>query len=88
MNVLRDIFQLEKGQIWIALTHVANGAEIAHAFSYGSMGWNAYGVIPLLLRYLNNGDYAAFSGFPFREHREEWETLLAFLLVWVDEDEL
>lgn len=88
MNTLREVFQLEKQHVKTAIVRLVKGIEIAYSFSHGSMGWGAYGVIPLLLRYLNNGDYAAFSGFPFRENYDESATLLAFLLLWVDEDEL
>lgn len=88
MNTLREVFQLEKQHVKTAIDHLHNGIEIAYAFSHSSMGWGAYGVIPLLLRYLNNGDYAAFSDYPFRENYDESATLLAFLLLWVDEDDL
>lgn len=87
-NTLREVFQLEKQHVKAAIDHLVNGLEIAYAFSHSGMGWGAYGVIPLLLRYLNNGDYAVFSDYPFRENYAESATLLAFLLLWVDEDEL
>lgn len=88
MNTLRGVFQLEKQHVETAVAHLVDGIEIAYSFSHSSMGWGAYGVIPLLLRYLNNGDYAAFSNYPFRENYDESATLLAFLLLWVDEDDL
>ena len=88
MNTLREVFRLDKQDVKTAADSFLSGVEIAYSFSHGSMGWGAYGVIPLLLRYLNNGNYAAFSGYPFRENYDESATLLAFLLLWVDEDEL
>lgn len=86
MNTLREVFRLNKQDVKTAADNLLNG--IAYSFSHGSMGWGAYGVIPLLLRYLNNGDHAAFSNYLFRENYDEAATLLAFLLLWVDEDEL
>lgn len=88
MNTLREVFQLEKQQIKTAIDNLHDGIEIAYAFSHSSMGWGAYGVTPMLLHYLNNGDHAAFSNYPFRENYDESATLLAFLLLWVDEDDL
>lgn len=88
MNTLREVFRLDKQDVKTAADNLLNGIEIAYSFSHGSMGWGAYGVIPLLLRYLNNGKHAAFTDYPFRENYDESATLLAFLLLWVDEDEL
>lgn len=88
MNTLREIFCLKKQDVDAAIAHLFNGIDVAYSFTHSSMGWGAYGVVPLLLRYLNNGKHAVFTNALFRENYNESATLLAFLLVWLEEDEL
>lgn len=91
MNTLREVFYLTPAdvRIAIAMRHSYVTAdnrlrlpELTHAFSYSSMGWDAYGIIGLLLRYLNNGKPAVFND------EGQRDTLLAFLLAWLEDDNL
>lgn len=96
MNILREVFQLTNEHVIDAInmrySYGTGGLpELQHAFSYTSWGWDAYGIVSLLLLYLNNGKEAVFSDGPFRRNavsEDERDLLLAFLLAWLDDDTL
>lgn len=99
MNVLRDVFLLNRDIVIQAINaRCRNGyysiPGLCLAFSYTNMRGNvAYDVVPIMLRYLNNGrdgqfctDYNASLYDPdFDRGQDERDMLLAFLLLWVEE---
>lgn len=93
MNVLSEAFGVTRHTVQAAITaryehNRPMPLALDYAFSLTHLGWEAYGIVPAMLRYLDNCGPARFSDEAGGWHRNEdqRDTLLAFLLIWVDED--
>ena len=95
MNALREILGFTPESVWDAITYREQYADrgyaqqpaLTHAFQHSFFGWEAYGAVPLLLRYLNNTPACARREI-IPTNDDHCDTLLAFLLLWLEEEDV